>query len=49
MRIHLIVLMLPVALAAGAGQTIPAEAAAQPVESKPEDRCATVDFLKHRY
>jgi hypothetical protein len=40
MRIHLIVLMLPVALAAGAGQTIPAQTPAQPVESKPEDRCA---------
>ena len=46
MRTHLIVLMLPVALAAqqggvaGAGQTSQARTAAQPVESKPEDRCA---------
>jgi hypothetical protein len=46
MRTHLIVLILPVALGAqpgavaGARQTSQAQTAAQPVESKPEDRCA---------
>ena len=47
MRTYLILLILPVALAAqqagvsvaGAAQTNQAQAAAQPVESKPEDRC----------